>query len=435
MFGRVALIFLIAAVSLVCAWPAQADLASYVRTPDSSFVWTLANKQMTGAGTVFTLEMTSQTWQGITWKHHLVIYQPAGTTPGTTMTLLNTGGGPGGSTDAVAMDLAKRAAAPVAVLYDVPNQPLLDGKQEDALIAETFVRYLKTGDDTWPLLLPMVKSVVRAMDALQAFSKQEWKRPIQYFVVTGASKRGWTSWLTAASGDPRVKAIAPMVIDTLNMPKQVAHQKESYGALSSEIDDYSKNGLTDISATPGGRRLLDIVDPYAYRKKLRLPKLILNGANDPYWSADALRLYWNDLTGDKWVTYVPNAGHNLAEKTADGGAGLNRALSALAAFIRSQSGGPALARLRWDETAPDGKSYRIMLTASTPPRVARLWVARAATRDFRQATWQPQPLTPDGKTVLATLAPPASGHSACFAELEFGDDGATYTLCTPIRVL
>src|SRR5262249_40613135 len=152
--------------------------------------------------------------------------------------------------------------APVAVLRQVPFAPMFD-RTEDALIAYTFDRYLQTGESDWPALLPMVKSAKSAMDAIQSIARERWDMQLESFTVWGASKRGWTAWLTAAT-DERVMAVAPMVIDVLNMGAQMHHQRETWGDLSEEIHDYAALDIPARLATPQGGELLSMVDPYRY---------------------------------------------------------------------------------------------------------------------------------------------------------------------------
>lgn len=407
-------------------------LRKYVARPEAVYRWELKSKLERGSNTVFDLHLVSQDWQGIVWEHQLQVYQPAGVKPNSTMLLWNQGGRPGEGSIAFGLDLAQKIGTPVAFLYGVPNQPLLGGKSEDRLIAETFVRYLETKDENWPLLFPMVKSLVKAMDALQEFSDKEFQLPVKSFIVTGASKRGWTTWLTAAS-DSRVKAIAPMVIDTLNMKAQGPYQLKSFGKYSEQIHDYTERGLVPTPETADAQRLWTMVDPWIYRERVTLPKLIINGANDPYWTTDALNLYWDDLKGDKWVIYVPNAGHNLEQRTENGGKDRTRAVNALAAFAKHQTRDNPMPRLSWKHDDDRGKA-RLTVESDHAPKAARLWVASAATRDFRLAAWKTQPLTA-GKSIVGSVASPATGCSAFFAEVDFEIDGLTHQLSTQMRIL
>ena len=128
---------------------------------------------ITPVATVHRLKLTSQTWHGIVWEHDLQLVIPTGVKLAGPVLIWNQGGREDIGATLMATHLAIRAQAPVAFLYGVPKQPLFGDKREDALIAETFVKYLETGDPTWPLLFPMVKSVVRSMDAIQEFAKKE----------------------------------------------------------------------------------------------------------------------------------------------------------------------------------------------------------------------------------------------------------------------
>jgi PhoPQ-activated pathogenicity-related protein len=64
-----------------------------------------------------------------------------------------------------------------------------------------------------------------------------------------------------------------------------------------------------------------------------------------------------------------------------------------------------------------------------------MWVAEAATRDFRKSTWSEKPAATSGTAVAATMDPPISGYRAFFAELDYALDGLTYHLCTQVRVV
>ena len=422
----------------------RADLPAYIAEPDSSYGWTLVGKSTAINATLYELRLTSQTWEGITWQHNLNVFVPINPPPevqaetrGSALLMID-GGSQSSlekkpSQDALLYGsmLAQKIGVPCAVLKQVPNQPLFGDLKEDALIAETFRRYLDTHDESWPLLLPMTKAAVRAMDALGEFSAKELGARLEKFVVTGGSKRGWTTWLTAAS-DPRVVALAPMVIDMLNSRPQMDHQVKTLGTWSEETKDY--HDLLRRPETEDIRHLWAMVDPYTFRDKLTQPKLIILGNNDPYWATDALNIYWDGLAGPKWIHYVPNAGHNLVQTSEGKRLPPMAALNALGVFTRHQLTGKPMPKLAWKHDDDSGRP-RLTVTAEPPPKSASLWVAHAPTHDFRAATWQPQPLKVPGATIAGEIDPPSTGSTAFYAALEYEFEGVAYSLCTQLRIV
>jgi PhoPQ-activated pathogenicity-related protein len=428
--SRIWVVLSVCLAVLIWAAPARADLAEYVKKADDSFAWKLKEKNDNNGNRIYGLELISQKWHDIIWDHRLYVYLHKDAKPGKTMVLMNTGALKPLESHFVGIEMSRQCQTPVAILYDIPKQPLFGDKKEDALIAETFVRFLETRDDSWPLLFPMVKSVVKAMDALQAFTKEEWKEPVQDFVVTGASKRGWTTWLTAATGDPRVKAIAPMVIDVLDMVNQMKHQNADFGRPSDQVHDYVERGLVPLPNTEDAQRLWRMVDPYSYRDKLTLPKLMILGNNDPYWATDALNLYWDGLRGPRYVTYVPNAGHDLQQ---DKNPDRARAIGALAGFTRHIAADKPMPKLDWKHDDAGGK-LRLVVDASPAPVSARLWVATAPTRDFRESRWEEHKARTREARVVGEVDPPKEGCLAFYGDLEYEIGGLKYHLCTQIRI-
>jgi PhoPQ-activated pathogenicity-related protein len=416
-----------------------------VRTARAGYGWkAVGEESLAGGVTLHKLELTSQTWQGKPWTHRLYVVVPPAPAaerarPGHAIMLI-TGTGNADRATGIVSSLALQVGVPICALLDVPNQPLFEaeagrGLKEDALIAYTFSKFLQTGDRSWPLLLPMTRSAVAAMDALGEWSQARvqaggWAYgKLEKFLTTGASKRGWTTWLTGVA-DPRVFAIAPIVYDNLNIPAQLAHHNLSFGGPSESIHDYTELGLTDLSkAPPRVNELLEIVDPYTYAAQLTLPKLALFGTNDSYWPCDSVNLYRGAMVGDFNCHYVPNAGHS---------AGLS-VVSAVAGFFDAVTGRiPALPEPRLT-LVPGQRAARLELVRQpATPRRVRVWWAEAEGRDFRQARWESLEASPNGKGWQATVPDAAldgSGHAAFLGEIELKDSsGGTFLLHSPVQV-
>src|SRR6476659_675808 len=292
--GEIMRRFLILLLLAAAAFAAgkQTALDRFINTPDPSFKYELV-KTIPGEGyTAYVLDLTSQAWRTRSetnrpiWKHWLTIIKPE-KVEGTTGFLFITGGSitaPAPATaDAGNVDTALTTHSVVAELRGVPNEPVVfteEGKprNEDQIIAYTWVKFLKTGDETWPLHFPMAKAAVRAMDAVTKFCAGENVTVDNYF-VSGASKRGWTTWLTAAA-DPRVIGIAPMLIDLLNNEKSFRHHYRAYGFYSPAVKDYQDMGIMEVSGTPRYKELMRLEDPYSYRSRYTMPKFLINSAGD-----------------------------------------------------------------------------------------------------------------------------------------------------------
>ena len=226
--------------------PAKTALDDYVNTPDDSYSWKVVSTKQVRGGTAVVIDMTSQTWRTADevnrpqWQHWVNLYIPDEVKSNKALLMIgggSNGGKPPSGPDPLVTQMAKTTSTVAIELKMIPNQPLIfhgDGtpRKEDDLIGYTWDQYLKTGDPTWPARNPMVKSVVRAMDTVTAYmaSDEGGKQTVDQFVVAGASKRGWTTWLTGAVDD-RVVAIIPIVIDVVNANDSMLHHFSSLRIL------------------------------------------------------------------------------------------------------------------------------------------------------------------------------------------------------------
>jgi len=425
------------AATFVAASAQETALDRYIAKPDPSFSWKLVNT-IPGAGYKgFVLELTSQTWRSAAavyrpvWKHWLTIVRPDKVTAAKALLFI----GGGSNKDAAPTSVSERASgfavetgSVIAELGMVPNQPLFfsdskdKGRSEDDLIAYSRVKQIETGDDYWLVRLAMVKSGVRALDTIQQFMASEagGRVRVDEFVVSGGSKRGWTTWLVGAV-DKRVVAIMPVVIDALNSEVITQHHFEAYGFFSPALKDYVNHKLfPDKIGTPEYKHILAIEDAYNYlhRDRLKIPKYLVNASGDQFFLPDNSQFYFGKMEGEKYLRYVPNAKHNLAGTDAS---------QSLLAFYRAILNNHSRPKFSWKKQ----KDGSLVVTVVDKPKEVNLWQAtNPNARDFRVDTignaYTGSPLKEEKPGVyVGRVERPAKGFTAFFVELVY-DSGGKY---------
>ena len=424
----------------------QTALDRYVAAPDPNFSWKVLRELKASEATATLLEMTSQKWltekevEQPLWKHWLTVVRPANVESDIGFLFITSGRldrDPPSQPPAWMIDLARDTGTVVSELRLVPNQPVVfmddparKPRVEDDFIAYTWDKFLRTGDEKWPARLPMTKSAVRAMDAVTAFaaSSAGGESNVSRFVVAGGSKRGWTTWTTAAV-DSRVVAIVPLVIDLLNIEPSFLHHWRAYGAWSDAVDDYVEHRIFPWMGTPQFRALMKIEEPFEYRERLTLPKFIVNASGDEFFLPDSSRFYFDELRGEKLLRYVPNTGHSL-DKTD--------AIASVHAFYASVVNGTARPDVRWTFE----KDGSIKVLATQMPSEVKIWQAtNPKARNFRidviGPTYTATTLSPSGpNTWVARVPAPATGWTAFFVELTFPNGGThPFKITSGVRVV
>lgn len=433
--------------------PAQSNLRSagtltaldkYVAAPDTHFQHNLVSSTPGKGFTTHLLDMTSQAWLTTNevdrpvWQHWVTVVTPDKVAHPNALLFIgggaNNGKQPKGA-DNNLVQIALQTRSIVAELRMVPNQPLVfagetEGRVEDSLIAYTWDKFLRTGDPKWPARLPMTKSAVRAMDTLQAFcaGATGGSHTLTGFVVAGGSKRGWTTWTTAAV-DKRVIGIVPVVIDVLNVGDSMRHHYGAYGFWAPAIDDYERFRIMEWNGTPEFAALMKIEDPYEYRHRFTMPKLILNASGDQFFLPDSSQFYFDALPGTKYLRYVPNADHSLRNSDA---------YQTLLAFYHSLLTDMSLPRFDWSRDRSDVLRVKTL----DKPAGVKLWQAtNPDARDFRLEklgpVWRSSDLGEENGQYAAKLEKPAKGWTAYFIELTFpsGIEAAPFKFTTPVRVV
>lgn len=384
--------------------------------------------------------MSSQTWdpepvlEPRHWQHRVEIHVPDDALPGKALLVVNNGvlhHGPEQTPDYSEQqlrDIALGTRTVVVMISDAPNQYVTfsDAEKplrEDEAVAHTWATWLRdpAAAPELPLHLPMAAAASRAMDLLekeQAPGGRLAKLRIDEFVISGASKRGWSSWLTAMADD-RVAAIVPAVIDIADTSDMLNGLRKRYGDnWPAALWPYQAAGVLQQLNSPGFDRLMSLMDPMRYLdepgERLAIPKYLVSASGDDFFAPDQVTDYVQRMPGQTSMRVLPNSDHGGVR------AHVTSTLAPLLGRIQSGRPLPSVQVSRLDQPG------RVEVRLSEAPVAVKLWTAiNRDDRDFRHACgirYSSQTLPANQAFSLEGWTAPESGWQARFIEVRFADE-------------
>lgn len=159
---------------------------------------------------------------------------------------------------------------------------------------------------------------------------------IEGWVVSGASKRGWTTWdvaITRCESCEKVIAVVPLVPIVPDLNAEMHRMWRAYGGFTWTFDPYTRVNLTEWMGTPELKMISEVVDPIVYLDRVKeIPKLIVVTSNDEFMMFDWTNIYYDKLGGETHLLIAPNAEHAMVTNIYD-------IMTSLTCFTRSISQG------------------------------------------------------------------------------------------------
>ncbi|MGC8845491.1 MAG: protein kinase domain-containing protein [Candidatus Hydrogenedens sp.] len=274
-------------------------LSNFIKEYDNNYKFEVIEEKQGNGYKAYILDFTSQSWHPEktappVWRHWLTVIVPQQRVKDVGMLILTNGFStletPMSEIPPYFISLAVSSKSVVSVLEGFPRDnvgiyktPTQIVHLEPAEFASwSFKQYFETHETSWIVFCPLVKSIVRAMDAVQELLLKNLRSeiPLKEFVLCSETPF-FVSWLVPPV-DNRVIGLVSINTTGFHLEQQIKRMfmdEVELPKFFAEIDDA---GLFPLLETEDGENLLKIIDPYYYREVLKIPKLIISMNNNQW---------------------------------------------------------------------------------------------------------------------------------------------------------